>query len=293
MNTVNYPVYDFVTASKVERPLAAALKAWFTKFSARFRERWSEFSASPVRVTSSLANAMSFDAARTKWTRPTVATPIVIGGKEKTPEVQGLILAHCSDVILLIMEILSESIGERPADRELTSIEVSMCDMLFQTAGSVLGEAWLDKDPLPVKTGAFDFMPNNSRLFAPTKEVIVTGFEVHTSSAPQTGDAKVTLVFGKDELMKLLGVKPRDTQPSTPAKINPELISQIKVELDACLGSAELSMASLLQLAPGAIIRFDQRVQNPLVLRLNGVPKMTGWPGHNDDKSCVMIETSF
>ena len=42
MTAKDYPVYDFLTASKVERPLSAALKVWLEKFAKMFGDRWKE-----------------------------------------------------------------------------------------------------------------------------------------------------------------------------------------------------------------------------------------------------------
>lgn len=291
MNSANYPVYDFLTASKVERSLSAALKPWMTKFNARLQERWSEFSSTSVRINSRLINALSFDAARARWTCPTVAAPIRIKGRDKNSEVGGLILAHCADITLLMMEILSEHVNERPKDREPTSVEITMCELFFQTAVSVLGEAWPDKETLPVTLGELDFQPNNSRLFSPSKEILTTGFEIFTSSSLEVGTVRFEWVFAKSELMNLLDVKPRETQTTATGKINPELVSQIQVELEAILGSTELAMSSLLQLTPGAMIRLDQRVDEPLELKINGTRKLTGWPGHSNHRPCVMIES--
>jgi flagellar motor switch protein FliM len=291
MSTADYPKYDFLAASKLERPFSAALKAWFTKFHGLFRERWCDFALSEIQVSPLQTDSLSFDLARGKWTRPTIACPLTISGLDRKSEVQGLLVAQCSDVVILMMEILSESLSSRPVDRELTSIEMAMCQLLFQTAASALSEAWLDKDMLPISLGEPDFQPNNSRLFAPSKEVIIQGIEIRTSSVAEAGPARFDWVLAKEELMNLLGVRKTSPAPGSAQKVDPELVSQIEIDVTAHLGSTELSMESLMRLAPGAIIRLDQRVDEPLVVMVNGKPKLAGWPGESNHKPCLLIES--
>jgi flagellar motor switch protein FliM len=291
MNSAEYPKYDFLSASKLERPLATALSAWFGKFNKLFTERWADFASSQVQVSSNHCDSLSFDAARVRWTNPTVACPVTIKSLDQKTVVPGLIVAECADVIIVMMEILSETLPERPADRQLTSIELTMCQLLFQTSVSALSEAWLDKEMLPITLGEFDFQPNNSRLFTPNKEVVIKRFEIRTASSAKAGPAKFDWVVAKEELIQLLGVKKVPQLAASPTKIDVDLVREIAVECIVNLGTTELSMDSLMQLAPGAIVRLNQRVDEPLLLSLNGQPKLVGWPGKINRKPCVLVES--
>jgi flagellar motor switch protein FliM len=291
MNPAEFPKYDFRAASKLERPLALPLNAWFSKFNRLFVERWEDFASSEIHVTSIFGDSLSFESARIKWSNPTVACPVTVKSLDRKTEVQGLLVAECADVIIVVMEILSEGLSARPADRELTSIELTMCQLLFQTSVSVLSEAWLDKETLPISLGEFDFEPNNSRLFTPNKEVVVKRFEIRTSSSSMSGPAKFDWVFGKNELIQLLGVRNPPQLAASPNKLDADLVSQLEVQASVTLGTAELSMDALMQLTPGAIVKLNQRVDEPLSLSLNGQTKLVGWPGKSNQNHCLLVES--
>ncbi len=289
MTNSGFPRYDFLAASRVARPLAQALKAWMTKFAPIFAERWIEFAPTEISVKPMLVNAMSYEAAQARWRQPTVGATMGILGDQ----VPGLIVMRRTDVIILEMDILQESLHQRPTDRELTSIEVSLCQLLFQQFATTLGEAWPDKERLAVSLGALDGQPQHLRLFQPQKEVIVTGFEIRTSSASQVGPVLIEWVLAKDETKRLFGIKEPAAAVDDGKRIEVESIHSMVVEVKTELGSAEVTMQDLLSLNVGDIIRLDQRIDAPLVLSVNRRPAMRVWPGRNGTTQCVRIESTF
>lgn len=286
MTPTEYPVYDFLTASKVERPLSAALKVWLSKFSGMFVERWLEFAPTEIQVTAMLIEARSFDAAQSRWTAPAVGLPIDINHGA----VQGLVVVSRSDLLILMMEILSETITEKPADRELTSIESSLCELFFQHSIATFSEAWPAKEPLPIDAKAIDWQPNRCRLFQPERELISTGFEIRTSCGADAGPARVEWLFAKDDLKKLLGVTDAAPIAKSNQKIDPENLFALQIELTALLGSAELEMDQLLQLSVGDIVKLNQRIEQPLPLLVNDHPTFFAWPGRHGVMQCMQLD---
>ena len=288
MTNKDYPIYDFVTASKVERPLASALKVWLDKFAKMFAERWKEFAPTEIQVNSMAIDSISFENQQAKWQQPSVGAPIIINHGA----VNGMIVAERVEVLVLLMEILCEALAEKPQDRELTSVETSLCQLLFEQSLSTFGEAWPDKEILPTELEPLDWQPQRCRLFPPQHDVLVTGFEIKTSSADQTGPARLQWVFAKDEMKKLLGVESTvDAAAANGQKISAENISKIQVDVSAALGSTELDMHELIQLDAGDVVKLDQRIEQPLILFVNDQPVFEAWPGRNGDKQCFQVES--
>jgi len=284
----DYPKYDFLNASKVERPLAAALKIWMNKFTEMFPERWKELAPTPIKVTTLPIDSLRFDAVQGRWSQPSIGVPIRINGGA----VNGMIVATQVDMLILIMEVLSESLSQKPSQRELTTIEQSLCELFLEQSLLTFGEAWPDKEILPTELGEIDRQPNRCRLMMPDRDVLVTGFQIMTSSSPLIGPAKIEWMFAKDELKKLLGVPDQVTPVvSSGEKIPPDSIYQIDVEISARLGSAELGMDDLLQLDTGDIVKLNQRIERPLVLNVNDQPAFDVWPGRVGDQQCFQIES--
>ena len=288
MTNVDYPIYDFVTASKVERPLANALQVWLDKFAKMFVERWKEFAPTEIQVRPLAIDSLSFENLQAKWKQPAIGVPISLNHGA----VNGIIVANRVEILVLLMEILSESLAEKPADRELTSVETSLCQLLLQQSVATFGEAWPDKEILPIEMEALDWHPNRCRLFPPQYEMLVTGFEIMTSSANATGPARLQWVFAKDELKQLLGTE-STMKPAAGngQKISAENISKILVEVSAALGSTELDMNELIQLDAGDIVKLNQRIEVPLILYVNNQPVFEAWPGRNGDKQCFQVES--
>ncbi len=289
--SADYPIFDFVSASQVERPLSQALKIWMSNCQKLFKDRWCEFSANEIQISPLLINAWTFATVRSKWTQPSVGLPITIKSAQQPAEIQGLLVIRRTDLIILMMEILSETLAEKPQDRELTHIELSLSELVLKNAVTALSEGWPAKETLPVSTAALDFEPTYSRMFSPKKEIISTGFEVRTSGGSEAGPAVLEWIFPKDELVSLLGVGSVPTSGQNTMKIDPQSVTQMNVNISASLGTAELAMGDLMRLAPGAIVRLNQRVDEPLTVSLNEQPKVLAWPGKKRNRPCVMVET--
>ncbi len=284
----DYPKYDFLNASKVERPLAAALKIWMNKFTEMFPERWKELAPTPIKVTMLPIDSLRFDAAQGRWSQPSIGVPIRI----KVGAVNGMIVAPQVDMLILIMEILTESLSKKPVHRELTTIEQSLCELFLEQSLLSFGEAWPDKEILPTELGEIDRQPNRCRLMMPDREVLVTGFQISTSSSQAIGPVRIEWMFAKDEMKKLLGVPDQVVSPANSGeKIPTDNIYQIYVEISARLGSAELGMDDLLQLDAGDIVKLNQKIEKPLVLNVNDQPTFDVWPGRVGDQQCFQIES--
>ena len=305
----DYPTYDFVTASRVERPLARQLKVWMAKFCKLFAERWSDFAATKIEVSSMLLNAQSFQQTQQQWTRPAIGHAFEIDGKSAGPipnspnspnspnrsatgrgNVTGMMVIERSDFLILMMEILMQSIDSKPVDRELTSIETSMLSLIFQSATDIFGQAWPAKETLQIDLGSPITEPDNCRLFPPQTEVLVTGFEIKTEMGGAAGSAKLQWIFEKESLKALLGVENETPASNDTRKISSQLVEGLEVELIASLGTTELLVSDLVNLAPGSIVRLDQSIHQPLSVSVNQTPILQAWPGKQDQNSSVLIE---
>lgn len=289
-----YPVYDFLTASRVERALSSALKTWMAKFNKLFSERWSDFAPTQVTTSALLINAQSFEQTRMKWSQPGVGISVEIDGRQVPSAgdvaVNGMLVISRVDFLLLMMEILGQSSHQKPDDRNLTAIESSMCQLFFQTVASVFGEAWPAKESLPISLREPIAEPDNSRLFSPQHEVLVTGFEIETELGAAAGSAQLHLVLDKTNLKQLLNVKDDRVDMTGAKKIDPENVEAIDVELSASLGTAHLLMSDLIQLEPGSIIQLDQSIHRPVSVLINETPALLAWPGKSERNSSIMIE---
>jgi flagellar motor switch protein FliM len=68
-------------------------------------------------------------------------------------------------------------------------------------------------------------------------------------------------------------------------------LQNVEVEVSAEFGTADINVRSLLGLQVGDIIRLEQDYDSPLVMRVEGVPKFTGFARVVRQKNAVEIVT--
>ena len=57
------------------------------------------------------------------------------------------------------------------------------------------------------------------------------------------------------------------------------LVLEIPLEMIGLLGSAQMSMKELSELRPGDLITLDQKIDRPLIAKIDGSPFASFWPG--------------
>ncbi len=281
MNEIQYQVYDFASNARVERPVWAALNNWMEKFSELFVEHWSNFSLSPISATLLPIDAVSFESLQSTWTAPSCGVEISFQ-QEAT---SGMVVIERVELLKLLMEILGDS-EDQITDRELTPVERSLGEMIFEQAAATMSESWPNQDSLSFQLGDLTNQPNRSRLFPLDKMVLTAGLNLQLPAQM----ARLQIALAKDETTSLLGLSKQTTeQPNRNLLISKDKLAEIEVQVTAKLGSAELVVNELVSLSIGDIIVLDQCVEEPVTLFANDEPLFRGWPGRANDKQALKL----
>ncbi len=285
MSDPTYQVYDFAASARVERPLSLALRRWLEKFAERFVEQYGNFSMTEIDAEALLIDAESFEDLQNKWHAPSFSAEI----KLQEGELSGMLVATRSEMLKLLMDILGNADGGATEDRELTSVEASLCEMIFEQAASTLAESWPEQQPLTQDLQPLDPQPAHSRLYPPDQLLLKSGLMI---KLPEQS-VSIQLLLPKPDAAKLLKVPMRAPAAPNPAsRLDPNRISQINVQVSAGLGSTRLAMTDLATMAVGDIIVLDQSVGQPLTVYANDEPAFEAWPGRRDRNQAMSI-TSF
>jgi flagellar motor switch protein FliM len=191
--------------------------------------------------------------------------------------------------LAMIGIMLGEEPEELPEDRELTAAERSLCDLLSEELCRAAGEAWPDQQPLACRLAGVEPKPQRTRLFAVTEQVLLSRFGLGG-------------VFGTQEFFWLLPrqaiqefIASCSTEGRARAAASRPLIEQLARELPAefvvRLGEARLDVADLARLRVGDVVILDQRITEPLVAAIAGVPKFSGRPGRVGARQAFQIES--
>ena len=81
------------------------------------------------------------------------------------------------ELLMLLMEILGDSADEI-RDRELTPVELSLSELIFEQAAATMSESWPDQESLTFQLGELTNQPNRSRMFPLDKMLLVAGLNL-------------------------------------------------------------------------------------------------------------------
>ena len=285
MNQIQYQVYDFATSARVDRPLWLAFHNWMEKFAKLFVEHWPSISLTPIQATPLPIDAGEFEALQNGWKKP--AYGVEVGFKDESTT--GLLVIDRLELLRLLMDILGDSTGGELVDRELTSVEISLCEMIFEQSASVIGQSWPEQESLSFNVGETSDQPKRSRMFAPDKDLLTSGLIIQLAEST----VNLQLLLAKEETVKLLGVDEQARMPNPNNRISEDKIAEICVRISAGLGSSELGMNELMSISVGDIIVLNQSVEDPVVMFANDEPVFRAWPGRIDQKQALKIQSSL
>lgn len=284
MTQVSYQVYDFASSARVERPLWLAFHNWMAKCGELFVEQWSNISTTPIQASPAPIDADDFDALQARWNKSAYGVEINF----KDGATKGLLVVSRIELLRLLMEILGDRSPEVPVDRALTSVEKSLCGLIFEQIASAISQSWPEQQSLSFKLGEPDDQPNRSRMFPPDKKLLTSGLQIQIAEAT----VMLQIFLAKHETSKLLGVDTQVSEPNPNNRVSHEMISEVYVRITAGLGSSKLDMSELVSMSVGDIIVLNQSVAQPLTVFANDEPVFRAWPGRVDQQQALNIESS-
>jgi flagellar motor switch protein FliM len=177
--------------------------------------------------------------------------------------------------------------------REFTSIETHMILRVADIIFSDMQKAWESVEPITVELERSEVNPQFVGIVPPSDVVVITPFEVEMDEA----HGRITLCLPystiepiRSKLYAGFQTERLEIDQSWLRRIVQQL-QNLEVEMSVEFGAAEIQMRSLLGLQVGDIIRLEQDCDHPLVVRVEGVPKFTGFARVVKQKKAVEIVT--
>ena len=177
--------------------------------------------------------------------------------------------------------------------RDFTPIETHMilrvADLIFLD----MQKAWESVEPITVELERSEVNPQFVGIVPPSDVVVITPFEVEMDEA----HGRITFCMPystiepiRSKLYAGFQTERLEVDQNWLRRIVHQ-IENLEVEMSVEFGSAEIHLRSLLGLQVGDIIRLDQDCDHPLVVRVEGVPKFTGFARVVKQKKAVEIVT--
>ena len=177
--------------------------------------------------------------------------------------------------------------------RGLTEIEGRVMDNVAERILGWLGEAWQSIAPMRPRIEQREVDPQFVQIVEPAETVVAILMEVKVGDETGTMNVcmpAVTLEKVAGELTSERWRRHR-IRPPTP-EMQESLRSRVErtyTTLTVELGHATITPAELLSMRPGDVIPLDMRHTDPLVMRIEGLPKFLVRPGVAGRKLAVKI----
>ena len=162
-------------------------------------------------------------------------------------------------------------------DRELTRVEVSLCEPVFNTFARVLGQAWTSPGSVTFDLESIDERPTRTRMFEIQDRLLCISFKVTNND----GEDTCAWYFPLEEFSDLLAsaLQPRSESSEALRAMIEQRVSDVRLPFVVRLGEARVSFSHLARMAPGDVIVLDQRIHEPVSCSIAGRERFMGLPG--------------
>ncbi|PXW92522.1 flagellar motor switch protein FliM [Streptohalobacillus salinus] len=176
----------------------------------------------------------------------------------------------------------------------LTEIESTIMSNLFEKSLDNLQEAWssvADIDPLLEE---FEVNPQFLQLVSPNETVVVVS--LNTTIGETSGMINICIPHVVLEpIIPRLSVHywmqnegQKERKPGEYEKLTDNLSSTI-LELGVVLGETKISVNDLLELTQGDVLKLNQSIEDPLIMRSDEEPLYLVQPGQQKNKVAVQV----
>jgi flagellar motor switch protein FliM len=213
----------------------------------------------------------------------------------EVPPLDGNILMEINpNIAYSMLDRLMGGVGTSHSNVDnLTEIETKIMTNLFERSFDNLREAWeniAEIDPMLVE---LEVNPQFLQMISPNETVVV--ISLNTIIGETSGMINICVPHVVLEpIVPNLSVRywmQTNTKAISPeqSKMLENRIKQAELPLIAELGTTNLTIEDFLQMNVGDVVQIDQKIVDPLILKVGNLPKFTVQPGKLNKKMAVQI----
>jgi flagellar motor switch protein FliM len=188
--------------------------------------------------------------------------------------------------------MLGDSIPAELVERELSAVEIRLCELMVKTFVSSLIEAWIDETSIAVELRERELNLRRSKVFRPSDPLVVC----RSAITLQGSEHLWAWLVRMETMQSLFGTTPTGPTVSHSAPQRQQMESLVRgmaLPLTVKLGQAQLTTPQLATLKVGDVVVLHQRTTEPLKAFVSGRPAFMGWPGQIAGKQAFQIETDL
>lgn len=286
----SYKLYNFRRPDKFSKDNLSALRDIHREFSKAISLVLSGYLRMRVEIEIVSVDQLTYE----EFVR-SMPSPISVGVFEFEPLSGQVLLGISFEVISCIVNRMLGGVGNiENQTRELTDIEKALAKKVINIIIKSLEDSWNTIIPVTGKFISLDDNYQSIQVATAGEIVALLTFEVQISGKHF---GLFSLCFPYPVLETVLGhlstqhifqtkglVASNDERLKMISKINTS-----NVDLRVQFGQCSITLDDFLQLSEGDIIKLDNKVQDDLIVKVNGEKKFFARPGTLKDKICVKI----
>ena len=286
----SYKLYNFRRPDKFSKDNLRALRDIHREFSKAISLVLSGYLRMRVEIEIVSVDQLTYE----EFVR-SMPSPIRVGVFEFEPFSGQILLGISFEVISCIVNRMLGGVGSIDTQtRELTDIEKALAKKVINIIIKELEDSWNTIIPVSGKFISLDDNYQSMQVATAGEIVALLTFEVQIQGKHF---GLFSICFPYPVLETVLGhlstqhifqtkglVASNDERMKMISKINTS-----NVDLRVQFGQCNITLDDFLQLSEGDIIRLDNKVQDDLIVKVNGEKKFFARPGTLKDKICVKI----
>ena len=282
--------YNFKRPERVSKDQMRALHSIHEGFARNFGASLSGFLRTIVETRVATTEQLTYSEFIHSLPSPTSFTLL------SAPPLEGQLCLEISP--LIVFPIIDRLLGGTNAEifipqRPLTAIEQRLVQRIIDRALENLAEAWTDLVKVSFKIAGSESNPHLVQIVAPNEVVVVIGFEIKIGARAGTMSICIPFnviepVIGKLGTQSWLAYSHKNSSSAEEAGVTRNL-KHTEVELRSFLGRTQITVAELLSLAPGDIIKLNKLVGQDLIVQVEGQNKFAGRLGRMRDNRALQV----
>ena len=175
--------------------------------------------------------------------------------------------------------------------RDFSPIENKLIKKITDMAFNSLKTAWMPVSPIDIEFQRSEINPQFATIVTPTEVVIISRFEVDIEGA--VSKFMICIPYSMIEPIK---EKLYSGFQSEQLEVDHRWIERFKERLKESelnikvdIGTASISSRDFLKIKEGDVIVLDKRIEDPLVVDIENLPKFIAYPGKLNNNVAVKI----
>ncbi|MEO1526930.1 MAG: FliM/FliN family flagellar motor C-terminal domain-containing protein [Planctomycetota bacterium] len=279
MTGKQYRVFDFRDIAALD-DAAADFRNWLSKSSSFFSDFWADATDYGAQLSLGKISTETYGKLLAKTSKENYCCLAEIGDQFSM-----MFYASIESLRLLLSEFLALPDAETMVGDDLTSVELSLLELLTEELCRSLVDGWMGDEQIEIKTETWARDPQKTRIFR-VKDLVT---KTSVSVAGKNGTVEIDWIVPKQKMSDLLECSVDKRHQREPASPTEDVVGRVPMELVTVLGTVSLPMTRLSQLEVGETILLDQRIDQPIVATVNEAPFFECWPGRIGRRQALEI----